>query len=279
MKKILIPTDLSHCATNAIRYALSFQKDYPCELVFLYATRPVIDLPDTSMSYIDPIIYRDEEEQRNYVNKQLDQLFKELEIDAKELKFEILLKTGFAVDEINSAAKNTNSDLIIMGTKGASGISKFLFGSITASVIRSSSISVLAIPENYTYKKINKLIFATDYVGISSKKTLVPLFNLASHFNATIMMFHGIETKEPIAAYIEELQSWKIEKNLHNVKHTNSIANCDDIASGILDFTEQNNGDIIALIPHTYGFFTDLLHHSISKQIAFESKTPLLALH
>ena len=279
MKKILVPTDLSTCATNAIRYALNFQKDYPCELVFLYAMRPAIDLPDSTMGYVDPIIYRDEEEQRTYVNQQLDRLFKELSVDPSTLKFEILLKTGFAVDEINEAAQKTNSDLIIMGTKGASGISKFLFGSITASVIRSSSVSVLAIPEGYEYKKINKLVFATDYVGISSKKTLSPLFELANHFGATIMMFHGIETKEPIAAYIEELQSWKTEKNLHNVKHTNSIANCDDIATGILEFTDQNNGDVIALIPHTYNFFSDLLHHSVSKQIAFESKKPILALH
>ena len=60
-----------------------------------------------------------------------------------------------------------------------------------------------------------------------------------------------------------------------------------DIDAGILFnedriktfYCDQNNGDVIALIPHTYNFFSNIIHHSVSKQIAFESKKPILALH
>ena len=175
--------------------------------------------------------------------------------------------------------RKKNIDLIMMGTNGASGLDKFILGSITASVIKKSTKSVFVIPNGYSYTKPTKIVFATDYEGISNKKTLNPLFDIASLFDSKILMFHAIEAKEPIAAYIEELQVWKAEKNFLHVKHTNSIANCENIAEGIIDFAGENESDVIAIIPHTYPFFKNLLHKSVTKQIAFESKIPMLALH
>jgi nucleotide-binding universal stress UspA family protein len=278
MKKILIPTDLSPNAGNAIRYALNFCKNSPTELVFLHATHPMLDLPDTSLEFYDPIVFQDEKEQLNFVRTSLKKLFEEEKIDQEKLNFSIELRIGFAADEIVRVAKEFNCDLIIMGTQGATGLEKLLLGSITYSVIKKTEIPVLAIPSNYTFKEIDKIVFATDYEGISNKKTLTPLFDVANTFDAKVLMFHTIEAKEPIAAYIEELQVWKTEKNFHHIKHTNSIANCEDVTLGIIEFAEENDASIIAMIPHSYNFFTNLIHKSKTKEIALESKVPLLVL-
>jgi nucleotide-binding universal stress UspA family protein len=165
-----------------------------------------------------------------------------------------------------------------MGTQGATGLGKLFLGSITYSVIKQTEIPVLAIPSEYVFKTIDKIVFATDYEGISNKKTLTPLFDLANIFDAKVLMFHAIEAKEPIAAYIEELQVWKTEKNFHHVKHTNSIATCEDVTQGIMEFADENDASIIAMIPHSYNFFTNLIHKSKTKEIALESKVPLLVL-
>ena len=279
MKKILIPTDLSDNAANAVGYALSFAKDHAIELLFLHATHPIVDIPDVSLEFYDPIVYQDEEEQRSFVRLHLEKVAKKLGIDLALINYQIILKLGFAVDEIISTSEDKKCDLIIMGTQGASGLDKLFLGSITASVIKKSKISVLAIPHSYVFSTPKKIVFATDYEGISNRKTLTPLFTIAEMFDSKVMMFHAIEAKEPIAAYIEELQVWKTEKNFHHIKHTNSIANCESIADGILDFATENEADMIALIPHTYSFFSNLLHKSVSKKIAFESKIPILALH
>jgi nucleotide-binding universal stress UspA family protein len=279
MKKILVPTDLSKNAENAVAYAFQFAKETKSELVFLHATHPMIDMPDATLEFYDPIIYRDEEEQRKFVQNHIQLALDSIRYTSEDFTYSIELRLGFAVDEIISTAKKIKCDLIIMGTKGATGISKMVFGSITADVIRKSEISVLAIPENFTYKSISKIVFATDYEGISNRKTLLPLFEVANTFDSSIMMFHAIESKEPIAAYIEELQVWKTEQKLAHIKHSNSIASCTNIADGILDFAHEQDASIIAIIPHTYNFFTNLLHKSISKEIAFESKLPILALH
>lgn len=279
MKSILVPTDLSENAANAVAYALQFSKDTNVPLVFLHATRPMIDMPDVSMEFYDPIIYSDEKEQIQFVQNHLELVANQIGISLLEINYSIKLKIGFAVDEIITASNKKSIDLIMMGTNGASGIDKFILGSITASVIKKSSKPVFAIPNGYQYSKLNKIVFATDYEGISNKKTLNPLFDIASLFDSKILMFHAIEAKEPIAAYIEELQVWKAEKNFLHVKHTNSIANCENIAEGIIDFATENESDVIAIIPHTYPFFKKLLHKSVSKQVAFESKIPILALH
>jgi nucleotide-binding universal stress UspA family protein len=278
MKKILIPTDLSQNAGNAVRYALNFCKNLPAELIFLHASHPMLDLPDTSLEFYDPIVFQDEKEQLNFVRANLNKLFEEEKIVQEKLNFSIELRIGFAADEIVSVAKEFNCDLIIMGTQGATGLSKLFIGSITYSVIKKTEIPVLAIPSNYSYKAIDKIVFATDYEGISNKKTLAPLFDIANVFDAKILMFHAIEAKEPIAAYIEELQVWKTEKNFHHVKHTNSIGNCEDVTQGIIEFSDENDASIIAMIPHSYNFFQNLIHKSKTKEIALESKLPLLVL-
>jgi len=279
MNSILVPTDLSENAANAVAYALHFSKDTNVPLVFLHATRPMIDMPDVSLEFYDPIIYSDEKEQMQFVQNHLELVANQIGISLLEIDYKIKLKIGFAVDEIIAASKKKSIDLIMMGTNGATGIDKFILGSITASVIKKSSKTVFAIPNGYKYSKPSKIVFATDYEGISNKKTLNPLFEISSLFDSKILMFHAIEAKEPIAAYIEELQVWKAEKNFLHVKHTNSIANCENIAEGIIDFAAENESDIIAIIPHTYPFFKKLLHKSVSKQVAFESKIPILALH
>ena len=278
MKKILIPTDLSPNAGNAIRYTLNFCKNFPAELIFLHATHPMLDLPDTSLEFYDPIVFQDEKEQLNFVRANLNKIFEEEKIDQEKLNFSIELRIGFAADEIVRVAEELNCDLVIMGTQGATGLGKLFLGSITYSVIKKTEIPVLAIPSNYSYKAIDKIVFATDYEGISNKKTLTPLFDLANAFDAKVLMFHAIEAKEPIAAYIEELQVWKTEKNFHHVKHTNSIATCEDVTQGIMEFADENDASIIAMIPHSYNFFTNLIHKSKTKEIALDSKLPLLVL-
>ena len=278
MKKILIPTDLSVNASNAVRYALSFSKSMPVELVFLHVTHPMLDLPDTSLEFYDPIVFQDEKEQKSYVQKQLDSLFNEMNIATEEIKYSIELRIGFAGDEIAITAKNLGCDLIIMGTQGASGLTKLFLGSVTYSVIKKSEIPVLAIPVGCTFQTPEKIVFATDYEGISNKKTLTPLFDIANGFDSKVLMFHAIESKEPIAAYIEELQVWKAEKNFHHLKHTNSIATCEDVTEGIIEFAEENTADIIAMIPHSYNFIKNLIHKSKTKELAMVTKVPLLVL-
>ena len=279
MKKILIPTDLSSNASNAISYAFQLFRNSNVQFYILHVDHPIIDMPTSSIEFMSPTTYPDLVSQKKMVEKQILKIIKNLNIKDDNFNYEIENEIGFAGDVIVSKAQELNCDLIIMGTKGATGLSQFFIGSVTASVIRKSDISVLAIPENFTFEKLEKIVFATDYEGISNKKTLQPLFELARMFDAKVMMFHAIEAKEPIAAYIEELQVWKAEKNFHHVKHTNSIATCENIPDGILDFAGENEADLIAIIPHTYNFFENLLHKSVSKQIAFESKTPILALH
>jgi nucleotide-binding universal stress UspA family protein len=279
MKKILIPTDLSSNASNAISYAFQLFRNSNVQFYILHVDHPIIDMPTSSIEFMSPTTYPDLVSQKKMVEKQILKIIEKLNSKDDNFNYEIENEIGFAGDVIVSKAQELNCDLIIMGTKGATGLSQFFIGSVTASVIRKSDISVLAIPENFTFEKLEKIVFATDYEGISNKKTLQPLFELARMFDAKVMMFHAIEAKEPIAAYIEELQVWKAEKNFHHVKHTNSIATCENIPDGILDFAGENEADLIAIIPHTYNFFENLLHKSVSKQIAFESKTPILALH
>ena len=70
----------------------------------------------------------------------------------------------------------------------------------------------------------------------------------------------------------------QLEKELNDIEHFNYFLELDDIVSGINDFVESHNIDMIAIIPHRYSLMERLFHKSISKEMAFHTHVPLFAL-
>src|SRR5690606_18297242 len=86
---------------------------------------------------------------------------------------------GFFTDHIKQEVKNKNIDLIIMGTKGSSGIKAVSLGSNTGDVLTKVKCPVLAVPENAKYHEINEIVFPTDYQLNYDIKVLEDLKELA----------------------------------------------------------------------------------------------------
>jgi hypothetical protein len=105
-----------------------------------------------------------------------------------------LVKIGDPIDEIIDAAQKCKSQLIVMGTHGASGLKRILFGSNTSNVISKSNIPVLAIPQRYRFKKINSIVYATDLnntlyepiYGVSIRNKNAIIFQLGLRYKGLV---------------------------------------------------------------------------------------------
>jgi hypothetical protein len=75
----------------------------------------------------------------------------------------------FVVEKTIEVARKHHADVIVMGTHGASGLNKVFFGSNTSTMISKSDIPVLAIPENYSFKKIGTIALASDLENIEDE--------------------------------------------------------------------------------------------------------------
>ena len=137
MKKILVPTDFSDQAFNALKAAAGIARKSNAEIVLLH----IIDLPQETMDMIKPgydlpeiMFFKESAEAR------LTQTSFSPELSG--LTVSQILKLGRTFSEVTEVAKANNIDLIVMGSHGASGFKELFIGSNTEKVIRTSEIPV-----------------------------------------------------------------------------------------------------------------------------------------
>ncbi len=136
LRTILHPTDFSAQAEYAFRLACSLARDHGAHLIVLhvkpmevaYAELPYVLPPDPAQ--VEEILY-----------EQLHQL----QPPEPLAGVNYLLREGNPVPEILRAAKESGSDLIVMGTHGRTGVRRLLMGSVAEEVLRKASCPVLTV--------------------------------------------------------------------------------------------------------------------------------------
>ncbi|TAL60147.1 MAG: universal stress protein, partial [Bacteroidetes bacterium] len=132
MKTILVPTDFSKDASNAVRYATAIAKKEKAKIILLHAFHFTYISPDVPAQFAAETIEAmkaDSEHKLKLISS---------EIVKSKIECEYLNNEGFTLDVILKAIEKQKPDLVIMGTKGASGIKEVLIGSNTAKVIEKS---------------------------------------------------------------------------------------------------------------------------------------------
>ena len=153
MRKILVPTDFSDNAMNAIHYALELFKYERSDFFIMHAYQDEI-YADTSLlnrETLDKItkIISDKSQ------KQLENTLKKInEISPNPRhKYKTISSNSMLIDEADKIVNNENIDIIVMGTRGETNDKKLTFGSHTLQVLKYVQCPVLAIPENYKYSQ------------------------------------------------------------------------------------------------------------------------------
>jgi nucleotide-binding universal stress UspA family protein len=281
MKKILVPTDYSNDAKNAAIYALEIAAKTNSEIIFLHTYHvPVFDNESNAYESYKIILENIEKEEEQKMKVFLDDL-KEFENGKfKSIDISSRVNLGFLKDIILEIAQNEKIDLIVMGTRGASGIKKALIGSNTSNLINESNIPVLAVPENSVFKGLDRIVFACDYHLTENENKLYLLTELALLFGSEILIFNVVDDQEKLPSFDHALQGLKIENILRGAAHSYHFANKDnhDISEIIDDFLVQQKADMLVTIPKRLDFINSLFHKSLTKEMVCHSKIPLLAL-
>src|SRR5688500_940750 len=182
MLNILVPTDLSDLSKIAVQYAIKIANKLEGNVTLLHVitisqpTRATmrLQLKTLEKELID-IAKEDLETFVNDVSKQLK--------TSQAIKVKVVKGSSFN-DSVKKEAKKLHTGLIVMGTRGASGLKKYILGSNTASVIEISHIPVLAVPELGEFKNFNNVVYATDLKHIHNElEILIPYLQ---KFNSTV---------------------------------------------------------------------------------------------
>ena len=150
LSKILVALDGSHASFDAADYAVMLAKQHHAQLILLHVLHPVeyysslqffeVEQPQDSREII--------EQAKKEANKWFDIVRKKIEEDTleKQTKIETAIIVSTAtVDSILDYAEDKNVDLIVVGTKGRSGIKKLLLGSTASGIVTYSSCPVTVV--------------------------------------------------------------------------------------------------------------------------------------
>ncbi|MCR9182302.1 MAG: universal stress protein [Flavobacteriaceae bacterium] len=275
MKRIILPSDFSENAYNAISYALQLFKDEKCTFYLLNTYTPV--LYDSEYMYHNPTVSLDEIYSSNS-KKGLKRLEKRInkEFNNPKHRFEKLSVFNFLIDEINFQIEEKNIDLVVMGTKGATGAQEILFGTQTIHTIKKSKCPVLAIPSDYEFKSLKNILLPSDLSIGFRENQLEILKNIATKNKANIHILH----------VMQDAELSKIQKDgkatLTNYFKNNSIKfhflGDRDIQEAINEFQKDHKVDMLSMINNKHSFFENLFFKPVVHKIGFHVKVPFLVV-
>ncbi|MBT8293525.1 MAG: universal stress protein [Eudoraea sp.] len=276
MKKVILPTDFSYNAYNAISYAMNLLKDEEATFYLLNTYTPAIYQTEYLLHSPGQIglgdIYQSES-----IN-QLEELQKQLQKEFKNPKHTILTHSAFniLVDEVSSMVANEEADMVIMGTQGATGAKEIFLGTHTVHVIKKATCPVIAIPADFDFETPVEILFPTDYEVAYSEEKLKALLDLAELHKSRIQVIHissGYDLTE-----IQSENKAKLEKILEKAPHLFHDLPNQEIITGINNFQLKNKMNMLVMIQNKHTFLESLFIEPVIKKIGFHVSIPFMVI-
>ena len=277
MKNILLPTDFSKNSLNAIRYATELFKDNSCKFYLLnvfkipyFTNEALLENDSIQLAKMENDLFESSQ-------KGLKNLIKKLDDNPKH-SYATLSEYNFFINSVKNTLKNKDIDLIVMGTKGATGAKEIFMGSNTGDVIMKTQCNVLAIPENASYEKPKEIAFPTDYEISYQKEDFEFLISIVNSNNSKVRIVH-FQNKNELneEQRLNKKRLLSIFKNLDIRFHTLTST---DFEVALNCFTQsRGNIDMIAIVAKHYNFFQRLFFKPKVEELSFHTTIPLLVLH
>lgn len=268
MKRILVPVDFSENSINALKYAIDLVNMSNAEL---HITHSYHDSNKTG-SFVST-----QNKLREDTKNRLNQLVEKFQgfISSKKIIQQHFIR-DYPAEGIAHVASKYQMDLIIMGTKGASGVKGAIWGSVASRLLNITKIPVLAVPKYFGDFKINYILLAVDNPTYDDKEILQPLEVLKDISKAEVTAFNMVV---PIYAEVEDDQNvLEVSNTISEISDSYYQSFESNLKQGIIKYAMENRMDMICMIKRKRGFFIDIMHMSETKKIIFDSPVPLLVL-
>lgn len=276
MKTILLPTDFSKNSLNAIDYAMELFKDETCDFYFLNIQKASSFVSDDLMTMSSSTtIYQT---LINTAKKSIENVIKTIKDYYQNDKHTFHSNVDYDnfIDGINQMCDAVDIDLIIMGTKGATGAERVLFGSNTVRVMQRCHTPVLAIPDGCKFSGIDSIAFASDYLTHYNENDLESMLDIALHHNAKIDVVHMLQ-KEHLSEDQENNRAF-LDSIISNITHEFVTLENEDIFEVVKKYIEDNNIKMLAMMSKKYSFLERLFSQHNVEVFGFKINVPFLVM-
>ena len=276
MFKVVVPTDFSDNAYNALRYACQILKYERSEIFLLHA-------------YADEVYNQDELVKRSFFNELKEACFQRSEHSLEDIlariveyspnprhEFKTISVFGTLTDEVNDLVNNENIDLVIMGTRGATNDKNITFGSHTLQLLKYVQCPVLAIPEGYSFKPPREVLFPTDFGLPYKRRELKLLSEMAKAYKSKIHLLHI----DPCAriTFRQEDNRLFLTECLKKAELQYETTKEKDKTDAISEYIGKHQIDMLVMVNSRHSHLEDMLYRSTIDRLGLHIKIPFLVL-
>lgn len=285
---IVIPVDFSDYSYKACSIGFDIAHKTGATVTVLH-TYVVPYLPD-AIPITDTFIGKEEIDEfktiKENAHKQMGEFADRLKAsmaagELPDVNFKCSIKEGIPEDEIRVMSRRNPPSLIVMGTRGKGRKESELIGSVTAEVIDSARVPILAVPEDTHVGRccdIKRMALVTNF-DQSELVAIDTFMRFFGEFEFEVVLVNFLSEK---ADRISEIQMQYLEK--YFVKHypsrkcTCRIIETKDILQGVNDFIRDEKIDVLSMTTRRRSIFARLFNPGIAHRMIFHSDTPLLVI-
>ena len=279
MKNILVTTDFSENAWNATLYALELFKNEVCVFHLLNTYTPAIASSRFMAASIDGGVLENGAQVSS--KRGLQNMVERIRKTQNNPKhtFKTSSSFSFLVDEIKEIVDQQSIDLVVTGTKGASGLEEVFMGSNTVRIIKSvKNCPVLAVPHYYEFVKPNEIAFATDFNRFYTASELKPVIDLAISFGATVRIIH-VQHKITALTELQQFNLGMLRKYLDKVTHyVHTVSEFNSVSETLELFAQELDVHLMAMLNYQHSYMERLTREPVVKRVAFHTRIPLLVI-
>ncbi|WP_373496878.1 universal stress protein [Aquiflexum sp.] len=276
MKTILVPYDFSKEA----EYAFEFAREMAKRTKNLLKLFHVIELPTPqSFNSMGDVMASSNEASQIFMIELVEKRKKQMaEFESKfkdqGFSFETKMVFGNPFAGISKEIADANADIVIMGSKGSSGLEEVLIGSNTEKVVRNASCPVITIKSPISPKDIHKVVFASDFNEvpgdvINRLKAIISTVQAELH----LVKINTPSIFENTRSSLQKIQSFVKDHELDAASMV--VYNSSSEEDGILEYAEDMKADMIAMATHGRTGFLHLLSGSIAEDVVNAAKRPV----
>ncbi|WP_034258845.1 universal stress protein [Altibacter lentus] len=276
MKKILLPTDFSENAMNALRYAMKFFEKESCTFYLLNTFTPAaynVGIMADSYSAL-----RLQEIVRDNSEKGLERIESSLQKEFNNPKhsFERIASFNLLVMEMIDLVETKGIDLIVMGTQGATGAKEVFLGTHTTYTIKKVKCPVLAVPSGFHYEAPKEILFPTDYTLNKTNPYLSLIKEICKDHVARLNILN-VYYGEPLSEEQEGIKDF-LDHYFEENAHLFHIAENTDVLGAIETFQIKQKINLLVMIHNKHSFFENMLFKPVINQVAYHTNIPFLVI-
>jgi nucleotide-binding universal stress UspA family protein len=275
MKTIVATTDFSPMSLTAVDYAA----DMACSINANLSLLHVCLLP---MTYSEvPYPAENITSLMDGAEERMLQLKNDL-IKRTAGKIKILTEVRTAatvVAEIEDYCETQKPYAVVMGTQGSTAFERVFLGSNTIGAMKHLSWPLIIVPPEAKYISIKKIGLACDLKKVDDSIPFKEIRSLTKEFNAELHVLH-ISTENGKAYTVETMvESRSLQNMLDDLHPVYHFINDKDIEVGLIKFAEDNQLDLLIVVPKKHNIIDQLFHKSRSKKLVLHAHVPVMAVH